>query len=313
GGEMEEKKREEDSPGDLRYETLIKIISSASVGCRDAYTTASRECNDLNGNNSVKDGCSRCPFPMRALQTRRCGPTLRTRRQEKNSRMDTSSRTKSVERPVRAVDLFIASLDALTLLGGSSTLSARIDSDERATLLASFGWPVCRTNREAKRERERERKTGEKRSCSNRADAKEKREPQQASPQARTKREEKRQKKNPEVQSADSSNILHGPDEKDRARRTEGGRADPREGRNARLDDERPRTMERVVKGRKKIYESLRRWNSPDGRDGDSEVQPSAIAGEAPGLREPYETVADQAGERRSAATRRNRAPLFLF
>jgi hypothetical protein len=55
---MEEKKKKEDSPGDLRYETLIKIISSASVGCRGAYTTASRECNDLNGNNSVKDGCS---------------------------------------------------------------------------------------------------------------------------------------------------------------------------------------------------------------------------------------------------------------
>lgn len=67
------------------------------------------------------------------------GPTSYTRRQEKNSRMDTSSRTKSVERPVRAVDLFIASLDALTLLEGSSTLSAQIDSDERATLLASFG------------------------------------------------------------------------------------------------------------------------------------------------------------------------------
>lgn len=66
-------KKKEDSPGDLRYETLIKIISSASVGCRGAYTTASRECNDLNGNNSVKDGCSRvhvrrrgrrCLFPM---------------------------------------------------------------------------------------------------------------------------------------------------------------------------------------------------------------------------------------------------------
>lgn len=39
------------------------------------------------------------------------GPTSCTRRQEKNSRMDTSSRTKSVERPVRAVDLFIASLE----------------------------------------------------------------------------------------------------------------------------------------------------------------------------------------------------------
>lgn len=52
-------KKKEDSLDDLRYETLIKIISSASVGCRGAYTTASRECNDLNGNNSVKDGCSR--------------------------------------------------------------------------------------------------------------------------------------------------------------------------------------------------------------------------------------------------------------
>lgn len=62
--------------------------------------------------------------------------------------MDTSSRTKSVERPVRAVDLFIASLDALTLLEGSSTLSAQIDSDERATLLASFGQPVCRMSDE---------------------------------------------------------------------------------------------------------------------------------------------------------------------
>lgn len=62
--------------------------------------------------------------------------------------MDTSSRTKSVERPVRAVDLFIASLDALTLLEGSSTLSAQIDSDERATLLASFGRSVCRTSDE---------------------------------------------------------------------------------------------------------------------------------------------------------------------
>lgn len=64
--------------------------------------------------------------------------------------MDTSSRTKSVERPVRAVDLFIASLDALTLLEGSSTLSARIDSDERATLLASLGWSVrTRSNQAA--------------------------------------------------------------------------------------------------------------------------------------------------------------------
>jgi len=73
--EKEEEEEEEDSPGDLRYETLIKIISSASVGCRGAYTTASRECNDLNGNNSVKDGCSRCPFPMRANL-----PTLPLRR-----------------------------------------------------------------------------------------------------------------------------------------------------------------------------------------------------------------------------------------
>lgn len=72
--------------------------------------------------------------------------------------MDTSSRTKSVERPVRAVDLFIASLDALTLLEGSSTLSAQIDSDERATLLASFGRPVCRTNGGAEGEGIRERK-----------------------------------------------------------------------------------------------------------------------------------------------------------
>ena len=48
--------------------------------------------------------------------------------------METSSRTKSVERPVRAVDLFIASLDALTSLQGSSTLSASIDSDERCWL-----------------------------------------------------------------------------------------------------------------------------------------------------------------------------------
>lgn len=56
---------------DLRYETLIKIISSASVGCRGAYTTASRECNDLNGNNSVKDGCSR-PCTSTARRPRRC-------------------------------------------------------------------------------------------------------------------------------------------------------------------------------------------------------------------------------------------------
>lgn len=74
-GEMEKKKKKEDSPGDLRYETLIKIISSASVGCQGAYTTASRECNDLNGNNSVKDGCSRahpCTPPRRS----RCASSL---------------------------------------------------------------------------------------------------------------------------------------------------------------------------------------------------------------------------------------------
>lgn len=107
-------------------------------------------------------------------------PTSRTRRQEKNSRMDTSSRTKSVERPVRAVDLFIASLDALTLLEGSSTLSARIDSDERATLLASFGWPVCtrqnerRTDCRRENERKRERDCQWKTETSHRADGKKK-------------------------------------------------------------------------------------------------------------------------------------------
>lgn len=69
-GEMEKKKKKEDSPGDLRYETLIKIISSASVGCRGAYTTASRECNDLNGNNSVKDGCSRARVHRHAIRCR---------------------------------------------------------------------------------------------------------------------------------------------------------------------------------------------------------------------------------------------------
>lgn len=90
-----------------------------------------------------------------------------------------------MERPVRAADLFIASLDALTLLEGSSTLSARIDSDERATLLASFGWPVCRT-KERQRDKERERKK-EERSYFDRADAKKKRQPERTSPRARTK------------------------------------------------------------------------------------------------------------------------------
>lgn len=65
--------RREESPSDLRYETLIKIISSASVGCRDAYTTASRECSDLNGNNSVKDGCSRpCTALVAVSDAARC-------------------------------------------------------------------------------------------------------------------------------------------------------------------------------------------------------------------------------------------------
>lgn len=58
------------------------------------------------------------PGKEERARTEEMGLTLRTWRQEKNSRMDTSSRTKSVERPVRAVDLFIASLDALTLLEG---------------------------------------------------------------------------------------------------------------------------------------------------------------------------------------------------
>lgn len=128
------------------------------------------------------------------LETRRWGPTLRTRRQEKNSRMDTSSRTKSVERPVRAVDLFIASLDALTLLEGSSTLSARIDSDERATLLASFGWPVCTASgrgKETEKEKEAQLIVREdERSCPDRADAKKKR--ARASESANENRSERR-------------------------------------------------------------------------------------------------------------------------
>ncbi|KYN01507.1 hypothetical protein ALC62_07689 [Cyphomyrmex costatus] len=194
-GEMEKKKKKEDSPGDLRYETLIKIISSASVGCQGAYTTASRECNDLNGNNSVKDAeRSRGEGGEKRISTRieEIGPTSCTRRQEKNSRMDTSSRTKSVERPVRAVDLFIASLDALTLLEGSSTLSAQIDSDERATLLASFGRP--RTNEKKKRDRFNEK--------------------------VRVKKQEKIEEGENEL--ADSSNTLHSSNEKDRMRRTKG-------------------------------------------------------------------------------------------
>lgn len=63
-------------------------------------------------------------------------------------RIDTSSRTKSVERPVRAVDLFIASLDALTWLEGSSTLSARIDSDEHCRLSQPVASSWRRSDRE---------------------------------------------------------------------------------------------------------------------------------------------------------------------
>lgn len=44
--------------------------------------------------------------------------------------------------------------------------------------------------------------------------------------------------------------------------------------------------------GGKPVRKSWRKWKNLDGR-GDSEVEPSAIAGEAPGRSEPYETVAD--------------------
>lgn len=68
-----------------------------------------------------------------------------------------------MERPVRAVDLFIASLDALTLLEGSSTLSAQIDSDERAALLAAAGLHAAeRTEMQEKIDGEKEKKNGEK-------------------------------------------------------------------------------------------------------------------------------------------------------
>jgi len=113
-----------------------------------------------------------------------------------------------VERPVRAVDLFIASLDALTLLRGSSTLSARIDSDERATLLAAFGWPVCGTNGEAKGRRERKNRE-ERRSRSDRADAKKKRSLRETSKDLA----EERRNGGGVERSADSSNISRGPDE----------------------------------------------------------------------------------------------------
>lgn len=127
--------------------------------------------------------------------------------------MDTSSRTKSVERPVRAADLFIASLDALTLLEGSSTLSARIDSDERATLLASFGWPVCRT-KERQRDKEKERKNGEKREATSIEQTRKRKGSLNERVRERGPSEEKKkQKKSREVRSPDSSNILHGPNE----------------------------------------------------------------------------------------------------
>lgn len=77
------------------------------------------------------------------------------------------TQTKSVERPVRAVDLFIASLDALTSLEGSSTLSAWIDSDARKRKReSSYCWPLsvgrfarggmARLNRQNKAEEKRE-------------------------------------------------------------------------------------------------------------------------------------------------------------
>lgn len=129
--------------------------------------------------------------------------------------MDTSSRTKSVERPVRAVDLFIASLDALTLLEGSSTLSAQIDSDERATLLASFGRPVCRTSDEW---RGRRRNKGFARERENRLikrmDGKKKR--NRFNEKVHVKKQEKRNERENELIGplADSSNSLHSSNER---------------------------------------------------------------------------------------------------
>lgn len=137
----------------------------------------------------------------------------RTRRQEKNwRRMDTSSRTNSVERPVRAVDLFIASLDALTLLEGSSTLSARIDSDERATLLASLG-----SNRRAGMGEERlvDRVHGKKRTGRSRGGPR----PGRAMPKAALDRRRRKEgdRRAEEERSlgppANSSNISHRPNE----------------------------------------------------------------------------------------------------
>lgn len=78
--------------------------------------------------------------------------------------MDTSSRTKSVERPVRAVDLFIASLDALTLLEGSSTLSVQIDSDERSNVAGLFR--LAGLQNERRTEKSSRRKKRKKERCS---------------------------------------------------------------------------------------------------------------------------------------------------
>lgn len=142
------------------------------------------------------------------------GPTSCTRRQEKNSRMDTSSRTKSVERPVRAVDLFIASLDALTLLEGSSTLSAQIDSDERATLLASFGQPVCRMSDERRGGRRNKGFRGRKRETSCREQTR--RRKGIASTRESAKRSKRRREEGENELiglPADSSNTLHSSNE----------------------------------------------------------------------------------------------------
>lgn len=110
--------------------------------------------------------------------------------------MDTSSRTKSVERPVRAVDLFIASLDALTLLEGSSTLSAQIDSDERAALLASFDRPVCRTSEERRGKRRNKGFAREREKCLIESEWKEeKRSLQRESPRKEAREEGRRRKR----------------------------------------------------------------------------------------------------------------------
>lgn len=114
-----------ESPNDLRYETLIKIISSASVGCRGAYTTASRECNDLNGNNSVKDGCSRpCKYVGGASMPL---PAFRSARIERKKGRggDTVGRRKQS----CTGDIVIWALDSrprtATITPGTRTLDAR--------------------------------------------------------------------------------------------------------------------------------------------------------------------------------------------